>query len=561
MKIRERLVIAFLIIITIPIILIAAVGGAIISHQMNAIEQSYDVETNTIQILINPIQVFNRLTKNIFDSLKAQTSEDADILLNQTYLNKINNELYTKYSYLVIEKNGNFTYVGNAEKFEPIIDYIPDYGSDSSAIDGGFYISGSNASLIKQQDFHFSDGSEGSLFVITSINTILPQLQSSAVQFITSFILIICFTASILVLWIYQGIIRPLNTLRYATNQMREGNLNYEVTAETKDEIGELCEDFDKMRVRLKELIESRIQYEETSRELISNISHDLKTPLTAIKGYAEGIMDGVADTPEKMDRYLKTIYTKANDMTVLVDELSFYSKIDTNTMPYNFMAININDYFYDCINELTLDLEVKNIDLGYFNFVDHDMEIWADPEQLKRVINNIIGNSAKYIDKPRGIINIRIQDAGDFIQISIEDNGKGIDESETEQIFDRFYRTDASRNSSKGGTGLGLAISKKIIEEHGGKIWATGKLNVGTTIYFTLVKRNDEVIEPEKVIPQKSAKTKPKSKVKDIIDGKTKEKVDGKQKEKGDGKQKEKADNKANAKNDSNSNDKLEET
>lgn len=499
MKIRERLIIAFLIIITIPIILVTAVGGVIINHQMSAVEQYYDVETNTIQILINPIQVFNKLTRNTFDSVKQQIEKDADKLLDVNYLKDINKELKGHYSFLVVQKKGQYYYIGNKEQFEPIKKNIQGLDADSSYVDGGYYVSGEDASLIKQQDFKFSDGEEGTVYIITAINTILPHIQSSALQFVMSFILIICFTAVILVLWIYQGIIRPLNTLRLATVEMREGNLDCEVKAETNDEIGELCEDFDKMRIRLKELIEDRIQYEESSRELISNVSHDLKTPLTAIKGYAEGIMDGVADSPEKMERYLRTIYTKANDMAVLVDELSFYSKIDTNSMPYNFMAINITDYFNDCINEITLDLEVKNIDLGYFNFVDSSQEVWADPEQLKRVVNNIIGNSTKYMDKPKGIINIRIEDEGAFVKISIEDNGKGINENETSLIFERFYRTDASRNSSKGGTGLGLSISKKIIEEHGGKIWASGKLNVGTIISFTLVKRNNEVIEPEK--------------------------------------------------------------
>ncbi|MDK2807323.1 MAG: hypothetical protein PWP24_52 [Clostridiales bacterium] len=510
MKIRERLVIAFLIIIIIPIILIAAVGGAIISHQVSAIEQSYNVKSNSVEVLINPVQIFGQLTNSIFQSLTDQVEESPDQFLNQDYLNTINGELASKYSYLVVRKGDDFYYVGNSEKFTPIENDVPAFKAQSpSTNQAGFYISQNHSSLIKQQDFYFLDGAEGSLFIITSMDKLLPQLQASAIQLITSFILIICFTAVILILWIYQGLIRPLNMLRIATIQMREGNLDYAVEAESDDEIGQLCMDFDKMRIQLKELIESRIRYEETTRELISNISHDLKTPLTAIKGYAEGIMDGVADTPEKMERYLKTIYTKANDMTVLVDQLSFYSKIDTNTMPYNFMAINLDRYFTDCISDLTLDLEVKNIDLGYFNFTENTQEVWADPEQLKRVINNIIGNSTKYMDKPKGIINIRIQDAGDFVEVSIEDNGKGIDKEEEGQIFDRFYRTDTSRNSSQGGTGLGLAISKKVIEEHGGKIWATGKLNVGTTIYFTLVKRNDEVIEPEKVAPAKHIKLK----------------------------------------------------
>lgn len=511
MKIRERLVIAFLIIITIPVVLLFAVGGAILSHQLNTLQQSYDVESNTIQILINPLQVFNRLTRGIYNKIQTQSQKNADRFLDISYLRSINEDLESNFSYLIIKRANDYIYVGDKDKFEDVREFLPSFGFDSPNVDGGYYVNSKGSSLIKQQDFYFSDKCEGIAFVVTSLDTILPQLQASVIQFITSFIIIICFTAIILVLWIYRGILRPLNTLRVATIQMREGNLDCEVKADANDEIGELCADFDKMRIRLKELIESRMQYEETSRELISNISHDLKTPLTAIKGYAEGIMDGVADTPEKMDRYLKTIYTKANAMTGLVDELSFYSKIDTNSMPYNFIAINIDDYFNDCIHELTLDLEVKNIDLGYFNFVDNTQEVWADAEQLKRVISNIISNSAKYIDKAKGIINIRIQDSDNLVLISIEDNGKGIDAGEESHIFERFYRTDASRNSSQGGTGLGLSISKKIIEDHGGKIWATGKLNVGTTIFFTLVKRNDAVIEPEKVSPVKNRKDKQK--------------------------------------------------
>ena len=113
-----------------------------------------------------------------------------------------------------------------------------------------------------------------------------------------------------------------------------------------------------------------------------------------------------------------------------------------------------------------------------------------------KRVINNIIGNSVKYMDKRRGIINFRIQDQYDCIQIEIEDNGKGVAKNEISYIFDRFYRTDASRNSAQGGTGLGLSICRKIIEDHGGRIWASSKEGVGTSIFFTLKKYNKEYME-----------------------------------------------------------------
>ena len=199
--------------------------------------------------------------------------------------------------------------------------------------------------------------------------------------------------------------------------------------------------------------------------------------------------MDGVASSPEKLDRYIRTIYNKANDMDKLIDELTFYSKIDTNKIPYNFSKINVSEYFGDCIDEVGLELESRGVELGYFNFVDEDVLVIADAEQIKRVINNIISNSLKYMDKKKGIINIRILDVGDFVQVEIEDNGKGIGPRELPYIFDRFYRTDSSRNSSKGGSGIGLSIVKKIIEDHGGKIWATSKVGIGTEIHFVLRK------------------------------------------------------------------------
>ena len=255
------------------------------------------------------------------------------------------------------------------------------------------------------------------------------------------------------------------------------------------DEIGALCRNFEEMRQRLKDNVEEKVSNESENRALISNIAHDLKTPITAIKGYAEGLMDGVADTPEKQEKYIRTIYNKANEMDTLINELTLYSKIDTNRIPYNFKKINVSDYFDDCIEEIGFELESKNIGLAYFNYTEEDTLIIADPEQLRRVINNIIGNSVKYLDKQKGLINIRIKDVGDFIQIEIEDNGRGIAARDLPYIFDRFYRADASRNSATGGSGIGLSIVKKIIEDHGGKIWATSKESIGTVMYFVIRK------------------------------------------------------------------------
>ena len=279
-------------------------------------------------------------------------------------------------------------------------------------------------------------------------------------------------------------IINPIKKLEVATQNIKEGNLDFTIDVDSNDEVGELCRNFEEMRQRLKDNAEEKIANEKENKVLISNISHDLKTPITAIKGYVEGIMDGVADTPEKHDRYIRTIYNKANEMTTLINELTVYSQIDTNRIPYNFKKINVADYFNDCVEEIGLELESRNIGLSYYNYADDAVVIIADPEQLSRVIHNIIGNSLKYLDKPQGFINIRIKDVGDFIQVEIEDNGKGIAAKDLPYIFDRFYRTDASRNSATGGSGIGLSIVRKIIEDHGGKIWATSKEETGTIIW-----------------------------------------------------------------------------
>ena len=306
--------------------------------------------------------------------------------------------------------------------------------------------------------------------------------------FISAFVILIS-VALVVGLWVYRSIAVPLVKLKKATQNIKEGNLDFVLDVEGKDEFSELCQDFEEMRRSLKESTEEKSLIEKENRELISNISHDLKTPITAVKGYVEGIMDGVADTPEKMDRYVRTIYNKTNEMDHLINELTFYSKIDTNRIPYTFSKLNVEDYFEDCSEEVGLELETRGIELVYANYVEKDVMVIADGEQIRRVIHNIISNAIKYMDKPKGIIQIRIKDVGDFIQIEIEDNGKGIGPKDLPYIFDRFYRTDVSRNSSKGGSGIGLSIVKKILEDHGGKVWATSRLGIGTIMYFVLRK------------------------------------------------------------------------
>ena len=344
------------------------------------------------------------------------------------------------------------------------------------------------AKHVQESSSQASDSNQ-MIYDISLAQSSSSQVKLMAKDMILTATIILVFTALSVGLWIYRSIAVPLVKLKKATQNIKEGNLDFVLEVEGKDEFSQLCQDFEEMRKRLKESTEEKVLMDKENKELISNISHDLKTPITAVKGYVEGIMDGVADTPEKMDRYVRTIYNKTNEMDHLINELTFYSKIDTNRIPYTFSKLNVEDYFSDCAEELGLEMETKGIELVYANYVEKDVQVIADGEQIRRVIHNIVSNAIKYMEKPKGIIQLRVKDVGDFIQVEIEDNGRGIAAADLPYIFDRFYRADASRNSATGGSGIGLSIVKKIIEDHGGKIWATSKESIGTVMYFVIRK------------------------------------------------------------------------
>jgi len=496
MKLRNRLFAAFFIIILLPCSMIGAIGSIILAQQVSTMEETYRVDTDGWEVVTEPVQILNRMTQSSFNELSTMAQDYPERFCDVVQMTTINNGLLESYSYLLVEKNNEMIFVGNQLHYNSIKRQIPDVGGSPVAYDGGVYVGGDVPFLVKQQNFSFENDTPGSFYIITDVNAMVLRLKSAATIVIFGSILTIVFTAGILVAWLYQGILKPLNALKRATRQLQDGNLDYSLKDNiSDDEIGQLCADFEEMRMHLKNEIEMRIQYEQDLKELISNISHDIKTPLTAIKGYAEGLLDGVADTPERREKYLRTIFAKASDMTTLVDELSFYTKIDTNNIPYHFEKVRVNDYFRDCIEDSSPELEIVNVELSFETHVAEETQVLGDREQLRRVMNNLIGNAVKYRgEKEKGTIKVSLREEENQVCVDVADNGKGIAESALPYIFERFYRADASRNSKQGGSGLGLAIAKRIIEEHGGSIRAESKDGEGTTIRFTL--RKIEAVE-----------------------------------------------------------------
>ena len=487
MKLLTRIKISYFLAFICPVLLILATVFGVAKMGLNSMEQKYDLDNSSYKMILDPMSMLGHMTASTVAELEQVMKEDPDKLLNRDYLDKLNERLSNHSSYLLVKKNWQNIYSGLPEEgnYKDDLNYSPKDGKDES-----IYIVDEQPYHIQQLNFTYTDGTCGQVLIYTNVAQVVPQIRNLIIQIVVISLLILFAGSFIAMFWLYQSIVRPLNKLKTAAENIKDGNLNFSVAAETDDEIGEVCVAFEEMRLKLKGQIERNIQYEKESKELISNISHDLKTPMTAIKGYIEGIMDGVADTEEKRNRYIRTIYNKVNDMNSLIEELFLYAKLDSNSVTYSFAKVNVDAYFQDCVEEISLDLESQGVDFGYFNYADRDTVIIADPEQLKRVINNIIGNSVKYASPERKLmISLRIMEEAEFVKIEIEDNGKGIAKNEVPLIFDRCYRTDASRNSSKGGSGLGLSIAKKIIEEHGGKIWAVSTEGVGTTMCFVLRK------------------------------------------------------------------------
>lgn len=301
----------------------------------------------------------------------------------------------------------------------------------------------------------------------------------------------------ILFLMIYtilRSIIQPLVKLSEAANQIKNGNLDFEVYYEKKDEFGQVFQDFNDMRLQLKESVMARQRLEELRMEMISNISHDLKTPITSINGYIQGIMTGIADTPEKQEKYMGIITVKANEIDNLVNELFLFSKLDSKQISFVKVPIDIVQYAKEVFEEIAF--EKKNINISLDSKLPLDTLVLLDGFHFKRVLVNIAENSMKYRRLEMVDLCVNLYERRSHVIIKIADNGKGISNSDAEKIFDRFYRSDSARMNPGNGSGLGLSIAKQIVEGHDGNIWAKGVNGKGMSIYISIPKISKEKIQ-----------------------------------------------------------------
>jgi len=440
------------------------------------------------QYVIKPITVEEQ---NAFDETRYLAKKTPDKLRDAALLSTLDNRLPSVQAGLIVRLDERVAYVTPSLGLPADAVALPPYEMANLDV-RGTWTAGDRFYTYVKYDFMFPDEAKtpGSLYIV-KLASPYGKITSEWFPALILVLLLLPFVANGLLNYVMtRSIVNPLQELKQAADKIREGELGFEVRTRSLDEIGQLFHSFEEMRSRLERSVELQAQYEENRKELLSNISHDLKTPITTIKGYVEGIQDGVANTPEKMDGYLATIYAKAVSMDRLIDELFLFSKLDLGKLPFHFEKVDLVRYMDDLVEELQMDLDEKGIRTEYRRPAEGPLYAIVDRDKLRRALFNVTDNSVKYMDKTEKKIAVTLTaEPGTDGRISIEirDNGPGIEPEAIPHVFERFYRAERSRNLATGGSGLGLSIVRQILQEHGGSAEASSRLGEGTAVTLRL--------------------------------------------------------------------------
>lgn len=292
-------------------------------------------------------------------------------------------------------------------------------------------------------------------------------------------------------IYVKKRVFHPISAISESANAIIKGDYEKEVVRVYENEIkanevGNLIYSFELMRDELKEKRISEQKLKEAQQELISCISHDLRTPLATIKAYCEGLRDGIAQTEEEKEEYVKVILKKTNFLIDMIKDLLEYSNAQLNKLIMNYEEIYIKNFIEPLLKELQVYAGRKEVVLTY-QVPEEDILLRIDQKRITEVLYNLVENSLKYIDKTEGEIHINVSRQGKELLISVKDNGAGISSEDIMYVFDKFYRSEKSRTSNVPGSGLGLSICKYIIEQHGGKIYCNSTPGQGAEVGFTL--------------------------------------------------------------------------
>ena len=472
MKLIQRMFIKQLLAVFISCVVAVVFYIVALSILVNANQTKNELHTESIDETITRIQQYKQIEQRLITTSKDQF----DLQL----MRAIDANLQLVQSYLIIVGEKDILY--NSERLEGM---SKDYFLTTIKQKNNELTVGKTKYELYRTELSEQALSVYFLFEATERLTAsnIAFFIAAGVFFITY--IICCF---IIVYRLNKKLMKPIMKLKEAAIKISEGELNSIISLDTQDELEDLAKSLEFLRLKLKESIHLQKKYDDNRSFLISSISHDLRTPVTTIKGYVEALRDGIATTPEKEKQYLFIIDKKANQINEMIEDLLLYSKLDLNQLPFVFTKVNIINYLLDGIEEYSHLFTQQHITFSFNNLLSQPYSVTIDLNRFMRVIQNIWNNAIHYNDKQDKEIMMTVRETFTSIVIEIRDNGKGLEKGEARKIFDRFYRSDRARQSDKG-SGLGLAIAKHIVEAHQGQIWAKGEIGVGTSIFISLPK------------------------------------------------------------------------
>lgn len=371
---------------------------------------------------------------------------------------------------------------------------------NSGIIQSGPYFFRSTAGMVYHMSVKTGNGNTAEILIVSSnldyyndeyliMENIEDLIKTALIVVGITIIFIIILSGILLAKKLSKSILKPIGKLRSAAIEIRNGNLDAPVEFASQDEFGKVCEDFEEMRLRLREAVVTRQLYEDGRKQLIAGISHDLATPLTSIKGYAKGVLDGIADTPEKKEHYISMLYNAACRMEKLVDNLLLFTKLDMRQEPFYLKPVDIAEFLADYCEEIRLRLQQEGMNMEFLNQCGGKPVVQIDGMQFFRVLTNLTENSIKYKKNGEaGKIRLMLfkNERCDTV-LRFEDNGIGINPKDAEKVFQSFYRCEPAEGQTVLGSGIGLAISKQIVESMGGRIWAEGSPENGFIVNIIL--------------------------------------------------------------------------
>ena len=341
----------------------------------------------------------------------------------------------------------------------------------------------------------------GAVFVTSSIHSV----SSYRMEVLRIFLLaaIAAFMVTFCVVWVFSyQLVKPLRQMSAAAKSFGEGDFSMRVPVTSNDEIGELATAFNNMAASLA-------SGENMRRNFIANVSHELKTPMTTIAGFIDGILDGTIP-PERQAHYLRTVSQEVKRLSRLVRTMLDLSRIDSGELHLRPARFDLTNTILVAILSFEKPIEEKKLEIRGLEHAE-SLFVDGDPDMLHQVVYNLFENAVKFTN-PGGYIEIQVEDGTDRTTVSIRNSGHGIEPDEIRMIFDRFYKTDKSRSQDKNGMGLGLYIVKTIIHLHGGEITVSSIVDQYTQFSFWIPKRpesthNKDSVQKKESLPKKSKK------------------------------------------------------